>query len=98
HEEGTALQTVQVAAFQALLHRYGDHADEGDGPEPGLPLYAGLARNAGLPLASFRLAPPAAALDCPLSRLPLLTGAERHQLLGEWNQTAAPSAREATLS
>src|SRR5205823_13454043 len=33
-----------------------------------------------------------------LSRLPLLTGAERHQLLVEWNQTAAPYPREATLS
>src|SRR5205823_12454888 len=34
----------------------------------------------------------------PLSQLPLLTGAERHQLLVEWNQTAAPYPREATLS
>ena len=28
--------------------------------------------------------------DCPVAELPLLSAAERHQLLVEWNQTQAP--------
>src|SRR5437762_3576723 len=59
HEEGTALRTVLVAAFQALLHRYGDHGGEGDGPEPGLPLQVELTTSAGSAVASFRLERPA---------------------------------------
>jgi amino acid adenylation domain-containing protein len=35
--------------------------------------------------------------DSPISRRPLLTRAERHRLLSEWNQTWAPAAAHACL-
>ncbi|MCP4658739.1 MAG: amino acid adenylation domain-containing protein, partial [bacterium] len=43
------------------------------------------------------LARVAAAPDQPLSELPLLTGAAQRQLLVEWNDTASPYPREATI-
>ena len=36
--------------------------------------------------------------QCPVSELPLLTDAERRQLLVEWNDTAGGLPREASVS
>jgi hypothetical protein len=83
HEERTALQTVLVAAFQALLHRYGDHGGEGDGPEPGLSLQVELTASAGSAVACFRLDRPAAA--DPSFRALLRQVREAGNLSGGWD-------------